>query len=332
MTGIINLYKEAGMTSHSCVAAVRKILHTKKVGHAGTLDPEATGVLPVLVGNATRCSDFFLKAGKEYEAVARFGFVSDTQDVWGKVSPAEGAETAQGLTPEKIAETLKTFEGEIFQVPPMYSALKKDGVPLYKLARRGIDAGIEARKVTVYTAELEGVEGLGDGNGFPKAKIRISCGRGTYIRTIIHDLGEELGCGAVMSSLKRTAYGNFRAENAVTLAELAEAAAGNRLETILEPIDTLFAGRPRAELSEKEFFAYMQGKSLVLDPARFLIPDGAGPAEEHSLFADGFEREEDVPLTRNGRVFATCTLVPADSDGKDGFVKTVHGRFFGVED
>ncbi len=336
MTGIINLYKEAGMTSHSCVAAVRKILGTRKVGHAGTLDPEATGVLPVLVGSATRCSDYFLKAGKEYEATARFGFVSDTQDVWGKVEPYADAVDTSRITGETVAEALKAFEGDILQVPPMYSALKKDGVPLYKLARKGIDAYPEARKVTVYRAEFLG---LTDDDGFPSAKIRIKCGRGTYIRTIINDLGADLGCGAVMSSLKRVAYGGLRLGDAVTLAGLKEAASSNGLQNVLLPVDTVFEGRPRAELSEKEFSAYMQGKTLALKASRFNLQNSEGELKKGCLFEDGSTREEDVPLTRNGRIFATCTLVPADEDegsktgaGFTGFVKTVHGRFFGVED
>lgn len=311
MTGIINLYKEKGMTSHSCVAKVRKLLKVKKAGHPGTLDPEATGVLPIMIGGATRCSDLFLDMRKTYRAEATFGLVSDTQDIWGEVTRTNGSTGA--VSAETVREALKAFKGTVLQVPPAYSALKKDGVPYYKLARRGEAFEAEARPVVIYSCELIGF-GANDG-GLPVAEIEVCCGRGTYIRTIINDLGAALGCGAVMSKLERTSYGDFTAENAVTLKDVEEASALGQTGSIVRPVRELF-GFPMLELTDKEHLAYMQGKTVSVARER-IEAYGEAPQDE------GEGRR--VLLLREGREFALCRC------GGGDVVKLAPERYFGLD-
>ncbi len=275
MKGIINLYKEKGLTSHSCVAAVRRILKIKKAGHPGTLDPQATGVLPIMVGGATRCSDFFLEMRKTYSAEATFGLVSDTQDIWGNVERTE-LSTA-GVSENSIKEALKRFQGEVLQVPPAFSALKKDGVPYYKLARRGETVDAEARPVNIYSCELRSFSV--NREGLPTAKIEVCCGRGTYIRTIINDLGLMLGCGAVMSELERTSYGVFKSENGVTLSKLREAAENGSLEGFICPVKSVF-GFPSMEVTSPEYKKYLEGKALPIGTERLIFPENGEKTED----------------------------------------------------
>ena len=341
MKGIINLNKEPGMSSHAVVAAVRRIIGEKKTGHPGTLDPMASGVLPILVGGATRCSDRFLDMPKTYAATARFGLVSDTQDIWGNIVSRFGPGEVK-VTEDEIREKLKAFCGDILQKPPAFSALKKDGKPLYKLARKGIEVETCERPVKVYEAALTR---FFNEEGCPAAEIRITCGRGTYIRTIINDLGELLGTGAVMSALQRVSYGDLRIEDAVTLGELAAIAGSGDTERVLLPVESVFRGLPEADLSVNEKIAYMQGKNVFLTPDRIDYgqdrPDACGDREE-------------VLVKCAGKLFATARLVPAegqsiqkdDSDhnttagekpdgetacGTDGrfLLRLVPGRFFG---
>ena len=320
MKGIINLNKAPGMSSHDCVAAVRRITGEKKTGHPGTLDPMASGVLPILAGGATRCSDRFLDMEKTYVGTARFGLVSDTQDVWGNIISRKDPEAVK-VTEEQIAAALECFRGEILQRPPAFSALKKDGKPLYKLARKGIAVEADPRPVTIYDIKLLRVFAE---EGLPAAEISITCGRGTYIRTVINDLGEAIGTGAVMTALRRVSYGGFRVENAVTLEELAALAESGRLEEALEPIETVFRGAPEAELDENEKKAYMQGKTVIL------------PADR----TGGADHSGEVLVKCGGKLFATAKLVPAEpAGGIDGrnasedegrsLVRLVPARYFG---
>ncbi len=313
MTGIINLYKEKGMTSHTCVAKVRKILNIKKTGHPGTLDPEATGVLPIMVGGATRCSDLFLDMRKVYRAEATLGLKSDTQDIWGNVEKT--AANASKITSEEVEKVLGGFKGTVLQVPPAYSALKKDGVPYYKLARRGEEVHAEARPVSIYSCELISFKTGED--GLPVAEIEVCCGRGTYIRTIINDLGESLGCGAVMSKLERTSYGNFHAVNAVTLEKLEAAAQGGNLQGIVRPIRDLF-DFPRLELTSKEQTFYMQGRTVTADSGRIEFPENC----ENSDIAN-----VRILLFFEGREFALSTAVP-DGAGRCALKPE---RYFGTD-
>lgn len=211
MNGVINLYKERGITSFGAVARVRRILGVKKVGHTGTLDPEAEGVLPICVGKATKLVDYLMAGKKIYRAGFRFGAVSDTLDAFGEVTP-----TGKPI-PEKaqVEESLLAFVGEISQIPPMYSALKQEGKRLYELARQGVEVEREARQVTIETLVLTA---YGEGEG----ELLLTCSKGTYVRSLIDDLGRALGCGAIMTSLVREGTGDFDLTTAVRLNTLEE--------------------------------------------------------------------------------------------------------------
>lgn len=243
MNGLINLYKPCGMTSFAAVARVRRILGEKKVGHAGTLDPEATGILPICVGKGTRCADYFLTFPKTYRAELTFGLTTDTGDIWGTVLEEKDASF---VTEAMLAAILPRFVGEITQLPPAYSALKIGGVPAYKLARKGQTPELTARKIRIYAIKL-----LGFGGG--RASVEVTCGRGTYIRTLCEDLAKALGTCAAMSALERVSYGPFRKEDAVTLEELEQNPA-------VQPLDIILAHLPRVVLDPKEEDNYRHGR------------------------------------------------------------------------
>ena len=196
MNGILNIYKEAGWTSHDVVAKLRGITGQKKIGHTGTLDPEAEGVLPVCLGKATKVADLLMEETKTYEAVLLLGTVTDTQDTGGQVLRTRPVT----CSPEELEDCLKGFLGEQMQVPPMYSALKQNGKKLYELAREGKTVERQPRKVHFYELELLETD-------LPRARIRVTCSRGTYIRTLCQDIGEKLGCGGCMEHLVRTGWG-----------------------------------------------------------------------------------------------------------------------------
>lgn len=209
INGMINIYKEAGFTSHDVVAKLRGILKQKKIGHTGTLDPQAVGVLPVCLGNATKLCDLLTDKDKEYEAVLRLGVVTDTQDMTGKIL----SESEVTITEEKATETVLSFIGEYNQIPPMYSALKVNGQKLYDLARQGREVERRARPVTIHSIEIKDIS-------LPYIRFLVACSKGTYIRTLCHDIGEKLGCGGAMESLKRTRVGGFVQEEALTLSQV----------------------------------------------------------------------------------------------------------------
>src|SRR5437867_3727843 len=227
-SGVLNVDKPAGPTSHDVVARVRRLTGTRRVGHAGTLDPAATGVLVVLVGVATRLAEYLTELPKRYEAVIRFGLRTDTQDTTGTVlSEAD----ASALTEADVEAALAPFRGEILQTPPMVSAVKVEGKRLYELARRGETVERAARPVTIHELRLEefhpGREAWG--------RLVVGCSSGTYVRTLCADLGEALGCGAAMAALRRTAIGPFDLSGAVSLEELEQAVANGRLKDHLLP-------------------------------------------------------------------------------------------------
>ncbi|MBL7183433.1 MAG: tRNA pseudouridine(55) synthase TruB [Anaerolineae bacterium] len=212
MSGILNIDKPAGMTSHDVVDRVRRISGQRRVGHAGTLDPAATGVLVVCLGQATRVAEYLMASDKVYRAQIRLGVSTDTHDAEGEVTATAEVDVGE----EEVREALASFVGSIQQVPPMYSALKREGVPLYKLARRGITVEREPRSVEIHDIELlQWTPSL--------FTIRVECSPGTYIRALARDLGQELGCGAHLHRLTRLASGHFTLEKAVRLDELAEA-------------------------------------------------------------------------------------------------------------
>jgi tRNA pseudouridine55 synthase len=211
ISGIINVYKEKGFTSFDVVAKLRGILKTRKIGHTGTLDPDAEGVLPVCLGKATKVCDLLTDKSKEYVAVMLLGKVTDTQDITGTVLE----EKEVTVTREEVREAVLSMQGKQMQVPPMYSALKVNGKKLCDLARNGVTVEREARPVQIHEIEIISME-------LPRVKFRVYCSKGTYIRTLCQDIGEKLGCGACMESLLRTRVSEFCVEQAMTLSEIEE--------------------------------------------------------------------------------------------------------------
>lgn len=209
VNGIINVYKEKGYTSHDVVAKLRGIFRQKKIGHTGTLDPDAEGVLPVCLGKATRVCDLLADKDKVYDAVLRLGIVTDTQDMTGRVQSEQEASCTQ----EELEETIRGFVGDYWQTPPMYSALKVNGKKLCDLARAGVEVERKPRQVTLYSIQIEEVS-------LPRVRMRVHCSKGTYIRTLCHDIGQALGCGGCMESLVRTQVADFMLQEAHRIAEI----------------------------------------------------------------------------------------------------------------
>jgi len=227
--GIINIYKEAGYTSHDVVGRLRRILGQKKIGHTGTLDPDATGVLPVCLGAGTRLCDMLADEDKEYVAELRFGVTTDTQDMSGTVLSRQEVT----VTEEQAAAIAGSFMGDYEQVPPMYSALKVNGRKLYELARKGLEVERKARTVRIEELEILHM-------ALPLVRMRVVCSKGTYIRTLCDDIGKKAGCGAAMESLKRTRVGRFRVENALTLADVEKMLEAGRLEEFIVRVEEMF--------------------------------------------------------------------------------------------
>ena len=238
--GIINVYKEAGFTSHDVVAKLRGICKQKKIGHTGTLDPDAVGVLPVCLGSGTKLCDMLTGETKEYIAGFRLGIATDTQDISGKI--LEEKEVC--VSAEQVKEMLSHFVGELQQVPPMYSALKVGGKKLYELAREGKEVERKARPITIYELELLKAE-------HPEYEIRVVCSKGTYIRTLCHDIGEKLGVGAAMDQLLRTKVSIFEVDQALTLAQIEERIQQEDRSFVL-PVDQLFTQYPKMQVADEE--------------------------------------------------------------------------------
>lgn len=258
MTGFICLYKPEGMTSFSAVARVRRIVGEKKAGHCGTLDPMATGVLPIMLGGATRFLDFLPNSNKRYTAVMKLGITTDTLDITGTVIENKPVEASY----EMVCEAADSFVGDIMQVPPMYSAIKKDGVRMYELARKGIEVDREARPVKILSAE---VKRTSEKNEYI---LDVECSSGTYIRTLIDDIGKKLGCGAVMTKLERTLSSGFSIENAVTLEELEKLAESGDIESVLIPVSTALSEYDEIRVTEAQARRFSNGGELDLDRIR----------------------------------------------------------------
>ena len=231
--GILVIDKSAGWTSQDVAAKLRGVFHERRVGHGGTLDPMATGVLPVFIGRATRAAEFLESAEKEYVAGLRLGVVTDTQDTSGTVLETNSV----CVTRAQLEGALRQFLGPIEQIPPMYSAIKINGQKLYELARRGQEVARRPRSITIHALEL--LEGEG-----ADWTIRVRCSKGTYVRTLCHDLGRALGCGGCMSSLRRTRAGSFTLAQAVTMQQVLDFAAGQDPQQLLMPVDAVFAAHP----------------------------------------------------------------------------------------
>ena len=269
MNGFVVLDKSDGMTSFRASAILRRIYNEKKTGHTGTLDPMATGVLPVALGKATRFIDFLPENDKAYTARFKLGIITDTLDITGNVLE----EREVNVKKEDIEALLPDFTGEIMQLPPMYSAISVGGVRLYELARKGIEVERELRKITVYSLTLRESQFEGE------YEIDVKCSKGTYIRTLIADIGERLGCGAVMTALRRTLSNGFSIAQAVTEEEIEELG-----ERAVIGIDAPFSGLPQVTVSEKQAKRFSNGGELSAErlhseiiPSLYRVyaPDGA---------------------------------------------------------
>lgn len=250
--GIISIDKPEGWTSQDVTARLRRVFNTRRIGHGGTLDPMATGVLPVFVGRATRGVEFFEHAEKTYEAALRLGVTTDTEDITGTVLEEKDV----SVTEADFLEVLGRFRGEIMQVPPMYSALKVNGRKLYDLARAGKEVERQPRPITIY--ELECLEFSGN-----EARLRVRCSKGTYIRTLCKDIGEALGCGGCMAALRRVQAGEYTIADSVSLDRLlSESEQGMEVEHYLKPVDSMFASFPAITLTPNQTKRIRNGNSF----------------------------------------------------------------------
>ena len=245
--GIINVYKEKGYTSHDVVAKLRGIAGQKKIGHTGTLDPDAVGVLPVCLGRATKVCDLLTDKDKVYEAVLLLGQETDTQDTSGEVLVSKDT---SHLTESEVKEAILSFIGDYEQIPPMYSALKVNGKKLYELAREGKVVERKARPVKILDIEILEMN-------LPRVRMTVACSKGTYIRTLCHDIGQKLSCGGCMEELKRTKVSRFEIKDSLTLDEIRNMKEEGTLDSILTPIDAMFFEYPSLVVREKwESLAY----------------------------------------------------------------------------
>lgn len=288
INGFIIIDKPAGITSHDVVSRVRRILGTKKVGHTGTLDPFATGVLPIAVNNGTKSIPFLDEGSKTYEALLRLGVSTDTLDMTGRVLSESDHSS---ITREQFISCLSSFTGSISQIPPMYSAIKQGGQPLYKLARQGVEVERKARSVEIYSLEMIYFE-------LPFASIRVTCSRGTYVRTLADDIGRQLGCGAALQELRRTASGPFRIEEAVTLADLEGATGEGRAEDLCLPPMTVLDHLPEIPLTDAGVEGLRFGRAPSWE---------ATNCESPLVFVE----ETALRLTFGGNLVALATLAPS---------------------
>lgn len=270
MNGILCIDKPRDFTSHDVVAKMRGMAATRKIGHAGTLDPFATGVLPLFLGSATRFCDLLPDQDKRYTAVFQLGVVTDTQDMTGRV--LETCDTA--VTAAQLVAALRCFTGEIRQTPPMYSAVRVGGVRLYDLARQGVEVERRARTVYIHSLEL-----LGGDEAAGVFTVDVRCSKGTYIRTLCHDVGRLLGCGAALRELRRTVSCGFALEQCLTLEQAQQLADRGQLPAALLPVEQAFAGLPRWELPAQAADRFVNGVRLPLDAN---VSDGT-----HTVYREG---------------------------------------------
>ena len=250
MNGIVIIDKPEGWTSQDVVSKLRGVLHTRRIGHGGTLDPMATGVLPVFVGRGTRAVEFFEHAEKTYEAVLHLGVTTDTEDISGTVLETRDV----AISEEDFLGILNQFRGEIQQIPPMYSALKINGQKLCDLARKGKEVERKPRTITIHQLECLSFDGI-------FARLRVKCSKGTYIRTLCKDIGEALGCGGCMESLRRVTAGTYTIQEAVPLQTLIDS---DDPESYLRPVDSMFTDHPAVTLTEKQSLRCRNGNSFSI--------------------------------------------------------------------
>ncbi len=270
ISGILIMNKPRDFTSFDVIAKLRGILKIRRLGHTGTLDPMAEGVLPVLVGTATKACDILPDETKAYRAGFRLGVVTDTQDITGQVLST----AAVSVTKEVLEAVIPRFIGAIKQVPPMYSAVQINGKRLYDLAREGKTVERAARSITVHDITILQYDAAA-GEGV----LEITCGKGTYVRTILHDIGEALGCGACMTSLTRTVASGYALADAYTFADVEQIMAEGRLAEVLQPTESLFAALPKLILSEGQAKMYRNGVKLSLDRIK-----GICAAERYTVY------------------------------------------------
>lgn len=256
LNGVLLIDKPKEFTSFDVIAVVRRLTGQKKLGHTGTLDPNATGVLPVLFGTATKTQDLILNHDKSYTAEFQLGKTTDTLDIWGTVT----GECESSVTEEKIRRVIPNFTGEIEQIPPMYSAVQKNGQRLYDLARQGIEVERESRKVTVYSLSLANFDEKAQ-----TGTLEISCSKGTYVRTIIDDIGRALGVGAVMTALCRTSACGFSLDECITLDELKNICENGNIEEKLRSVESLFMSLGYLAVSSSQAKRFANGGALSAD-------------------------------------------------------------------
>jgi tRNA pseudouridine55 synthase len=276
--GVLLLDKPVGLSSNDALIKAKRVLNAKKAGHTGTLDPFATGLLPLCFGEATKFAQDLLEADKTYEAVVHLGIITTTGDTEGATIETRDVD----VTPEQIEAALARFRGPILQVPPMYSALKRDGKALYEYAREGITLARDARPVTVHGLELIGYEA-------PFLTIRVTCSKGTYVRVLGEDIGAALGCGAHLNALRRTGVGALTGEQMITLEQLQ---AHPDPLSLLAPVDTLLSTFPAVELTDQLAARFLQGQRLALGKEAVALPPEQGR----------------VRVYRDGKLLGTATL------------------------
>jgi len=312
--GILNLNKPRGPTSHDVVNRVRTLTGTRRVGHAGTLDPLATGVLLVCVGRATRVTEYLMAGRKVYRACVRLGITTDTYDAEGQVVAEEAFEASR----DQVEAALAQFRGTITQVPPVYSAIKYKGTSLHRLARRGVEVEqilqSKVRQVDIFRLELTAWEP-------PNCTLEVTCSPGTYVRSLAHDLGKALGCGAHLTGLTRLASGTFRLEDTVTLEDLAQAATADRWPDLLHPIDAALAHFPALHLDASTARRVCSGQAVQVrefESARVQVGGGEeGPCLARAYGPDGaflalvaYDPETDAWRPR--KVFANTSRIQPD--------------------
>ena len=299
MDGIINVYKEKGFTSHDVVAKLRGILRMKKIGHTGTLDPAAEGVLPVCLGKGTRLCDMLTDKTKTYRAVLLLGQETDTQDTTGVVQ----AEYPVHVTEEEVRKAIVSFLGDYMQIPPMYSALKVNGKKLYELARQGKEVERQARPVQILDIQIESID-------LPRATFFVTCSKGTYIRTLCYDIGRKLGCGGCMESLLRTRVDRFELKDSLTLSQIEKLRDEGRVEEAVVPVEGVFLRLP----------------SLVTKPG-----DGDKLLHNGNPFPAELAEAEDCDLSVEFGAGSDCAAEPAGrSETECGLAASVADRFDGV--
>ena len=289
MNGIICIDKPQGFTSFDVVAKLRGITKIRRIGHAGTLDPMATGVLPVFIGRATKACDMLPDSDKEYEAEFKLGIVTDTQDSTGEILSQYDAH----ITENELKTVVGGFMGKQLQIPPMYSAVKVDGKRLYDLARQGIEIERKPREIEVYKIEL-----LSFDETSQSGKLVISCSKGTYIRTICHDLGQKLGCGAVMSALRRTRAAGFSLSDCITIEEAQKLSDPEILGKAILPIDRVFSFMDKLVLNRKKAELFLSGVKLYAK--EFEVDKNLAVFCEEDFIATAYVAEE------NGKKVLRC--------------------------